>query len=512
MLNLTEAELDIGLEAVRFHGYSDFFPAPPEFQVVLTKWSMLRAYLAGLDLDKYEAYSPPLELSAPKSRINLRRVTLLHPFDLIVYTSIVMLLRDDISSARIPERDRRVFSFRADGAPATALYKEKPSHPEFRQEVLKRAKEQPRGWIVLADIADFYYRLCQHRVRNAVEATVTEPRKIKLAAVLERLLRRFNATNVSFGIPIGPAASRPLAEAAIVDVDEALLSHNIDFVRYIDDYALFARSREHADWAVHQLGEILYAYHGLTLQTAKTTVTQCAAYVSERESSLEEQDEVEARFDEIVEEHFYDITSLDELTEEQKETIDAVDFGSVLEEALGDEPINYKKVTFVLEKLSGLQNEELVDIVLENLKQLYPVAHALNAFFREFEHFPPRKKKRIADALLKPTLPSQRYKAPEYYAVWILDLFAKHAAWNHADQLLHIFRDSPSQTIKRYAALAIGRCGSRSNALVFKEQIAAATPLTRTAILIASAKLPTDERTHWRRSLGLSDQLEKAIP
>jgi hypothetical protein len=37
------------------------------------------------------------------------------------------------------------------------------------------------------------------------------------------------------------------------------------------------------------------------------------------------------------------------------------------------------------------------------------VAHAVNAFFREFEHLPAKQKKKIADALLKPILPSQRY-------------------------------------------------------------------------------------------------------
>jgi len=131
---------------------------------------------------------------------------------------------------------------------------------------------------------------------------------------------------------------------------------------------------------------------------------------------------------------------------------------------------------------------------------------------KEFEHLTAKRKEKIADSLLKPILPTRRYKAPEYYAVWILDLFANHAAWNHANQLLHIFRDTQSQTVKRYAALAIGNCGSRSEAVVFKEHIAAATPLTRTAILIASARLPRDERTHWRRSLTLSDPLEKAIP
>jgi hypothetical protein len=512
MLKLTDADLEAGLAAIQHHGYSDFFPKPPEFDVLVNQWTQFKKYLADVDLDEYKAYRPSLELSAPKSVINLRRVTLLHPLDLVIFTSIVKVVRDDIEAARIDESERRVFSFRTDGSQATGLYKDRPSHSEFTWEVWTRARKNAKGWMVLADIADFYYRLYQHRVRNAVEATVSSPRKVKLAAALERLLRRFSAENVSFGIPIGPAASRPLAEIAITDVDNALLSHNIDFVRYIDDYVIFTDSKEGADWAVRQLGEILYGYHGLTLQTAKTRVLECSAYVSQHTILSDDESEVEKRFNEIVEEHFYDIESIDELAPEQLETIEAVNFTDVLEEALDEDPINYKKVTFVLEKLSALENEELIDIVLKNLERLYPVAHAINAFFRGFEHLPLKQKKKIADSLLKPILPSQRYRAPEYYAVWILDLFANHAAWNHANQLLHIFRDTQSQTVKRYAAFAIGNCGSRSEALVFKEHISSATPLTRTAILIASARLPRDERTHWRKSLTLSDPLEKAIP
>ncbi len=512
MLKLTDAELDAGLAAIQHHGYSDFFPKPPEFDVILDSWPHFKKHLADVDLDEYKAYRPSLELSAPKSVINLRRVTLLHPLDLIIFTSIVRVMRDDIEANRIEESEKRVFSFRTSASEPKALYKSRPSHAEFKLEVWGRARKNKKGWMVLADIADFYYRLYQHRVRNAVEAAATNPRNVRLAGILEKLLRRFGADNVSFGIPIGPAASRLLAEVAITDVDNALLSHSINFVRYIDDYVIFTDSKEAADWAVRQLGEILYSYHGLTLQTAKTKVIKCSDHVSQNDAFTDDETEVEKKFNDIVEDHFYEIDSIDELTPEQLETIDAVNFADVLEEALNEVPINYKKVTFILEKLSALENDQLIEIVLDNLELLYPVAHAVNSFFRGFEHLPAKQKKKIAESLLKPILPTQRYRAPEYYAVWILNLFANHAAWNHKNELLHIFRDTQSQTIKRYAALAIGNSGSRSEAVAFKEHIAAATPLTRTAILLASAKLPRDERTHWRKSLNLTDPLEKAIP
>jgi len=73
MLKLTEVELEAGLDAIKHHGYSDFFPTPPEFDVVVKSWPGFKKYLADLDLDEYKAYRPSLELSAPKSVINLRR-------------------------------------------------------------------------------------------------------------------------------------------------------------------------------------------------------------------------------------------------------------------------------------------------------------------------------------------------------------------------------------------------------------------------------------------------------
>jgi hypothetical protein len=83
LLKLTEDELDAGLAAIKHHGYDDFFPKPPEFNVLVNSWPEFKKGLADLDLDSCNAYLPSVELSAPKSVINLRRVMLLHPFRLL---------------------------------------------------------------------------------------------------------------------------------------------------------------------------------------------------------------------------------------------------------------------------------------------------------------------------------------------------------------------------------------------------------------------------------------------
>lgn len=106
---------------------------------------------------------------------------------------------------------------------------------------------------------------------------------------------------------------------------------------------------------------------------------------------------------------------------------------------------------------------------------------------------------------------NRKPKPPVYYAIWILHLFSQNIAWNHADDLLNIFREHPSQIVKRYAALALSSSGSRAHALVLKEHLSSAPSLVRTAILLGTKKLGEDERGHWLRAVGLTDPLEKLV-
>ena len=99
MLRLTESELDNALHAVEGHGYGDFFPEPPELALVKSNWDAIRGTLGQIDLDIYDGY-PVLAAFAPKSRVNVRRVALLHPYDLIFYTALVLAVRDGLSQSR----------------------------------------------------------------------------------------------------------------------------------------------------------------------------------------------------------------------------------------------------------------------------------------------------------------------------------------------------------------------------------------------------------------------------
>jgi hypothetical protein len=433
-------------------------------------------------------------------------VVLLHPLDLVLYTSLVADLVPAIAKHRLPAD--RVFSFRYEGAPKHALYADRSAHANFESAKSKFAyKSRANGYMGFADIADFYPRLYQHKVRNAIEACVDGDAKLSAYPdLIERFLRAFTHDGLSYGVPIGPAASRPIAEASLIDIDKALVSFGIRFIRYIDDFVFFAPTREKVERAIRTLGELLDKRHGLSLHAAKTRVIRCSAFLEKAKTDMDVEDSVEAQFTELIENRFYDKDwcTLDDLNEEEREALEAVDLAAVLEDSLGEDDTDYKKVAFILERLSSLQRSDLAPIVLGHLARLYPVAHAVNTFFREIGVLDPKTKKSCAKTLLRPLLRAKNDQAPEFYAMWILDLFRLKPDWNEAASLAKIFRDAQSQAVRRYAALALSATGSRSEAIEFKEAFAGAEPLTRSALLLASKKLGADERKHWVRRLELS--------
>src|SRR5262245_53713288 len=110
MFKLTDAELDNAFAAINHHGYSALLPTPPEWDTVSANWPEFRSRLSNLDLDEYRPHAP-MRIYAPKSRINIRAVALLHPEDLLLYTAMTLVAKDDIERQRLAPSAARVFSF-----------------------------------------------------------------------------------------------------------------------------------------------------------------------------------------------------------------------------------------------------------------------------------------------------------------------------------------------------------------------------------------------------------------
>lgn len=443
---------------------------------------------------------------APKSRLNIRRVALLHPYDLVFYTALVLALRDGITAARLQLGADRIFSYRADIAGPDMLYVDPPGYRDFTEAITARVRREPNSYVGTTDIADFYPRIYQHRLVNALQAACGGTLQGHIR-VLEKMLSRFSE-NVSYGIPIGPPASRPLGEAILIDVDSALLSFDVDFVRFTDDYVIFAETPEDAEYGIRVLGETLFMNHGLTLQTAKTRILKGAEYVERYLTTHSAREEERRKLLDLVGD-YDDPVSYEEMNEEQQREIDAMNLSEMLADALAEgENVDFKEVSFILGRLSALEKPELIPIVLSNLERLAPVAHSVAAFFKRFADMEERTREEAAIAMLDPILRGSKY-ASEYYSIWILSIFASNAVWNHAESLLKIFRETNSDAVRRFAALALATSGTRAQVIHVKQYLQSASSLCRTAMMLASARMGRDERKYLKQSLRLHDSFEK---
>jgi uncharacterized protein (DUF433 family) len=503
-MNLSSALLKRALKATLHHGYGTLFAEPPELGIVKSNWTALVVELSKIDLDTYPGYDAILSF-APKSRLNVRRVGLLHPYDFIFYTALVLALKPLISKSRLPVD--KVFSYRTEGTTPNELYQRASSWKDFRNTVELRSVNAD-CIVGVTDIADFYPRIYHHRLMNALEASADKTTK-EYIRVLGKMLTRFSG-GTSYGIPVGPPASRLLGEAVLIDVDSTLLSFGIDFIRFVDDYIIFADRVQDAEYGIRVLGETLFRNHGLTLQTAKTKISSAADYVGRNLLIHSDKESNRRRLLQIFGDGDYQIPSYDELDDDQKKEIDAFNLSEMLREALLEgENVDYREVQFILGRLAALRKPELIPTVLENLERLYPVAESVAAFFKEFTDLPNEEAFKIGQALLNPILNALDARPSEYYSMWILSVFQHHKNWDHAEDLLRIFRETSSDAVRRFAALALAKSGTRTQALAVKDYLASASPLCRTAMLLATAKLGKDERQYFGKSLQLSDSLEK---
>lgn len=499
-------------------------PQPPEWAVVTANWQDLRDSIERIDLDVYEPFKP-LKVFAPKNRANIRLLHLLHPQDLIIYTALVLIAKPDIEASRLPRKVKRVFSYRADAGKQNELYDARGAYEAYQDELSIRAGKPKVRYAAVADIADFYSRIYQHRLENVIESVATSQRVRDVARVLVKKFIGNIMGRDSYGIPVGPYASRLLAEALLIDVDSSLQSKGVDFVRWVDDYSIFCRTEYEAQSVLFSLGEWLFSKHGLTLQSAKTKIHTIDNYRSEylfdHGDHLTDRDTVVNILRDFrigYEDAGEDEELVDEAEIQQTlAVLQGSDLKGMLEASLADTTlVDYQAVTFALTKLPRIPGtpsdlkREVLHLVIDNAELLYPVAEHIATYVLSFNDLTRAEQKQIAGKLLKP-LKSKRSPPPPYYAMWILHVFASAPEWNHTQDIVKLYSETTSEVIKRFAALAIHASGTRAQALAVKDEYIAASPLLKLAVLFASKKLGHDERKHWRLAQGVSGSLEKLI-
>lgn len=238
-------------------------------------------------LIKGMGFTPISHILVPKKELfDFRKCAIIEPIDELKYLTLALQIADQIETKRPNKSRSQVFSYRF-SPDKGYLFDPKYNYTAFREHVSKKSKQRNVNVVVSCDISNFYDRLNLHRLECVLSSNPKIDKKIILQ-INELLL--FWSGRDSYGIPVGSNASRILAEAALIEVDNFLLSHKISYCRFVDDFRLFAPDSATAHRWLALLVDRL-SKEGLFLNTGKTEIKDVSTFREETDDTPGEQDE-----------------------------------------------------------------------------------------------------------------------------------------------------------------------------------------------------------------------------
>ncbi len=512
MLRLKPASLDWALEHVNRFDDTSMLPLPFEYSAIQHVWSDVRSYLSGQDVLDWKVRAHR-SLLAPKGRYAFRIITQLDPLDFLVFAALVREIAKDVEAIRVPISRNIVFSYRLAPLKDGQLFDPSIGYDQFLARSRDLLRDKTVSHVALADIADFYPRIYHHRLQNALSNATSLSQHV---TAIMRLLSGWNGTE-TFGIPVGNAPSRVLAEATIADVDEALLASGINFIRFNDDYRIFTKNHAEGYRALAFLAEVLYRNHGLSLQPQKTHVLSVKDFRRRYLSSPEEReiDSLYEKFQELIDElglsNSYQQIEYSDLSTGQQELIDSLNLSGLLQEELEKSDIDFGIVKFVLRRMGQLGDGSLVDEIFDNLDALYPAFSDIIQYLSSLRNLGTERYHEIGERVLN-LLEASLVSELEYHRVWALDLFTHTTQWDNEDRFFTMLGTARDAFCRRKLILAMGRAHQRHWFQSQWRNLANESPWPRRALLAGASCMAPDARKHWYKSvLPQLDELEKAV-
>jgi hypothetical protein len=368
--------------------------------------------------------------------------------------------------------------------------------------------------VVIADIADFYPRIYVHRLENALNNATKKGNHVK---AITKLLSGWNGTE-SYGIPVGNAPSRLLAEVTISDVDNLLKAYGVTFARFNDDYRLFATDKNQAYRVLTVLADHLYTNHGLTLQPQKTRIVDIDDFRSAYLPTPEDRalDAFQAVFREAAAnlglDNNYEPIKFEDLDEALQNEINGMNLGTVFREEIckGDNA-DLGAIKFLIRRLAQLGDDEIMEDIFANLETLHPALADIVKYLESLRSISTKKQTEIGSRVLD-LLQSSIITEMPHHRMWVLTLFSESTGWDNQGRFLNLLSTLSDHFSRRKLILALGR--SRQTAWfqsrwrsLFDE-----VHWCRRALLLGASCMPADARKHWYDSVEPRlDQLEKAV-
>lgn len=268
-------------------GDTDILPPLFEFQFFKEAAEPIVKKLSSFSAASYNPVGA-FEVLSPKTQTSFRIAHQLHSTDALLFTAAAIEVAEAIDEARLgPEHG--AFSYRFDNDPtSSSLFTDTCSYHDWLISIAELCEPDEafsnEPLVLETDISDFYGRIYFHRIEHVLDdiEAANPPRKI-----IENVIKNSRARQ-SYGLPVGGAASRIIAEGVLIDVDTMLRREGFKFTRFVDDFRIIVESPAQAHTALCRLAEHLMLTEGLSLNAAKTRILPASAVKDEIDNSFSE--------------------------------------------------------------------------------------------------------------------------------------------------------------------------------------------------------------------------------
>jgi hypothetical protein len=369
----------LSIKNVSEHGDTDIFPFPIENALFFDMPEKVKDTLLDIDtnfqrwLSTYPVDS--IKTCVPVGYTGFRWATFIDPIWNAYLLCEVLKIAEHIERSRIPIERESVFSYRvALDFDTGTIFNKEVNWRLFYNTAIDVADNY--AYVVRFDISDFYNRIYHHRLENALQRTNADKDIIKrIMSIIQDI-----SNNVSYGLPIGGNASRLLAEIVLNSMDKIMQTKRMRFCRFVDDYIVFADSKEDAFRKLNYCAEFLLRNEGLALQKNKTQVQSKSEFISHAKATLEgeEGDTNKERVSFLKLHIHYDpySSTADEDYEELKNKLRQFDIVSLIKSEVRKSKIHQAFGKQLLNAIVFLEEPSLslaFNVLSTNLEVLYPI-------------------------------------------------------------------------------------------------------------------------------------------
>jgi hypothetical protein len=491
-------------------GDTDLFPGLPEMKCYIDCAAEVGACFSELSVGNYKP-SNCIETLTPKTWLGFRIAHQLSASDNIIYLASVLVAGESLEGIRASAESMRAVAYRfAPGDSARIFQTGRSFHDWITYLCDFGAPTNPfetEKTVIFTDISDFYQRIYFHRLENVLDECGADGRA---SGFIRKLIQKVRAKQ-SFGIPVGTAASRLLAECVLNDTDNFIQGLGLESTRYVDDFRILANSDLEAHSAICQIAEHLMVTEGLSLNVSKTRF-QTASEL--HKSSKKRLQDVFTSHQMMVMEAIIKLSYGEDdeestvLTKEDaEEDVAAASNLFITADFLFDKMAEISDVKSVdlsiykaiLRALRFMPNVNLNRLLDEQLELLYYIPREFCLIIRycaENESIPLDSLKERLLSLLQ----MSPFTDLVYVRSWILDLFARGPVPSEpSDFAAYDFSRSINE--KRYELLLKGRFDDKSYFRGKKSKFSEFSDWEKPAVLLGAMCLPFDEYKTWIDSI-----------